>query len=424
MRAGLSRSADTRGAGAGPQAPDAGALPAGPAFAQRIPMRHPALLPIALVLTLCTLLPPAPAAADDGPVPAPDGAAPVPPAAGGEALPGEGPAPDAAAGPGAEDDGFDFRAFHRNLEAQLLHQAVPPRRTATDHGLHDIWSAVLKPRMPRMKQAVREMGRDTRWAIDPETGRAVGIAEDAWPRVVREAASLYASLGGSLEAYLKTNVRITSPFGLGLDAPAQGVSPSYPIESLGVLAYERALHRRLHGAHVVWADELHAYRALMARLQIELLRREEAWRRAEVARQRADILQEAAQGYEAALAQRVDELGVLMLSLRTLVGTLQAVEEDRLRTLVATAPVDDATREGLQAAVLSLRTGRLAARDHADDNWSRYGSLLRADWLAPRARLLKALGRAVDEAHDEGDAAEPLDAAPPDGDDAPDGTMR
>ena len=378
-------------------------------------MRAPSLLrPLALVAALGALgglaaaeedptapvAPPAPPAAPDAPV-LPEGT---------DGLP-----------PGVEDaaDGIDFRDVHANLVVQLAHIAKVPQRTSTDHALYDIWTAAIKPRLPRLKQSLNEMGRDIRFELDPDTHRAVGIAPDQWSRFIREAAALHAGLAGALDGYMKSSVKITSPFGLGLDQPA-GVAPEgYPIEALGLFAYERELNRRLLlGQNVAWPDEVHAYRTFLARLQFELARREEAWRRREIARQNAALLADAAAAYEAAIGERVDELGVMLLSVRTLVATLQAVEEDRLHRHVASVDPADASRATLDGELIKLRSGRLEARRRADESAGRYGSLLRSDWLAPRSRLLKALGEVVvDDPGDMSAPDEPADetVAPPSG---------
>lgn len=377
--------------------------------APEVPMRaHLLLGPLALALTLAVSG--GRAGAEDEPVAPPPPAlpdAPPPPVAADDVPPGEG-LPPGVVDPAA---GFDFRDVHASLVVQLDHIAQVPRRTATDHALYDIWVAAIKPRLPRLKQALTEMGRDVRFEVEPDTHRAIGIASDQWPRFIREAAALHAGLAGALDGYMKSNVKITSPFGLGLDQPAGLAPEGYPIEALGLFAYERELNRRLLlGHHVAWPDEVHAYRAFLARLQFELARREEAWRRREIARQNAALLADAAAAYEAAIGERVDELGVMLLSVRTLVATLQAVEEDRLHRHVAAVDPADPGRAALDAHLVKLRSGRLEARRRADESAGRYGSLLRTDWLGPRFKLLKALGEAVVE--------EPVDVTSPDEPDA------
>ena len=286
----------------------------------------------------------------------------------------------------------DPRAFLLDLHEQMRVLAIAPKRTEINHGRYDVWAGALKPRFGRMRQDLKDMSRAQRWWIDVESGRAVRLLGEAWPRWVAKAGSLYTSMGAALDAYRSADIKITNPYGIGIDRPAAPPTTT-PIEALDVLAYERELHRRLRLRGVLWEHEVYSYRVLLARLQAERARRAEAQRRFERALANRETAEELAEGHQASLDAQVERIGMFLLSLRTLMAMLQVEEEHRLRGLLLEAPWPDATKAKHLRALGGMREARLNAREHGGSNWGAYGRTLRAKWILPRRALLFELSR-------------------------------
>lgn len=297
-----------------------------------------------------------------------------------------------------DDEGLvavDFRSVHQALMAQLDRVIETPERTETDHGLYDVWYAVVRPRIARLKAALAFIGDDARWAIDPSAERTLGMAPGQWSGFVRDAAAANAVLAGMIDGYREANVQITLPFGYGVDQPAERVPDDVYLDELGFRGYASELSRRLRARRVAWADEVRAYRALAGRLNAELLRRGSTVP-ANDAPSPEERLEAAGARYDSALAQRVDDIALLMLGLRTYVAVVQSVEEDRLHMLVDDARVDEQTMKVRHEQLDALRKARLEAQRLKLADAGRYGSLLRIDWLAPRRELRMALGESVE----------------------------
>lgn len=290
----------------------------------------------------------------------------------------------------------DFRALHEALMAQVERVIEMPARTERDHGLYDVWYAVVRPRMARLKPAIAFIGDDARWAIDPSTRRTLGMAPDEWSGFMRDAAAAQAVLVGMIDGYREADVKLTLPLGHGVDKPAERVPDDVYLDELGFRGYASELSRRLRARRVAWADEVRAYRALAGRLNAELLRRGSSVPH-DHGPSAEEILDDATARYDAALAERVEDISLLLLGLRTYVAVLQSVEEDRLHELVDAASLDEEADAKLHADLLALRKARLDAQGLTLEEAGRYGSLLRNDWLAPRRDLRSALGEAAEE---------------------------
>ena len=282
----------------------------------------------------------------------------------------------------------DVLAFVKSMREQLALHSKAPRHTAIDHGLYDLWHAILRPRIGRMIRRVQDLQHPKRWTKS-EQGLVLGLAPDAWSRTTRNMAALYTELGAALKRYERASVSFTSPYGLGLDRrPA--VYVGYPLEHLGPVAMERELYRRLRGGRVIWRDELRAHWRLLGRFHLHYLRQAHLWQRVEVPGE-PEAMRAAHEKHEEAIDRTAESLRVQMLGLRTLMATLQAVEEDRLRTKVLASTLNPEAQGALLEMLGTMRQGRLDARDYEGDKHAEYGQRLRSRWLAVRTKLLAKL---------------------------------
>ena len=355
--------------------------------------------PLALAMTL-GLAAPAARGDDTPPAVAPTAPAAEAPAAG---------APAELVEPLMRDDeglaAIDFRSLHEALMAQVERVIETPQRTDTDHGLYDVWYAVVRPRIARLKTSLAFIGDDARWAVDTSTKRTLGLGADQWSGFVRDAAAANVVLVGMLEGYRDANVKVTLPFGVGVDRPADRVPDDVYLDELGFRGYASELSRRLRARRAAWSDEVRAYRALAGRLNAELIRRGSVVPTQDEPSPE-EVLEEASARYDALLADRVDDVGMLLLGLRTYVAVVQSVEEDRLHMLVDESGADADAMKAHHDQLDRLRTTRMDAQRLKLADAGRYGSLLRNDWLAPRRQLRTALGEATET------EPEPLTEAP------------
>jgi hypothetical protein len=315
-----------------------------------------------------------------------------------EVPPSELPAGDAPALEGAEaqrlleapQGPLDLRAFVLTLEGQLRELKTPPRKTPTDHALFDAWTAILEPRVGRMAARLKRIAEEPRWALAP-AGTSRILTPEAWDVVVREAASLYAELGGALEQYTRFRVSFTPPAGFGLQGPGAGVpDPSAQDRALErLVSLEAALEVKLASGQLIWTAELTWYWNLARRAELEMRRFQEdleRWQRQVAAFE--DLQARVAYG----LTFQRQSLRMLMFGERSLLAALQAAEEDRLRVLVEALAPDHARRTDAQALLAELRTARNAAEAHSGAQPSGWGTLLRQRWMGPRARLRALVG--------------------------------
>ncbi len=289
---------------------------------------------------------------------------------------------------------LDLRAFVLTLEGQLRELKTPPRKTPTDHALFDAWTSILEPRVSRMAARLKRIAEEPRWTHAP--GGAPGstgliLTPEAWDVVVREAASLYAELGGALEQYTRFRVSFTAPAGFGLLGPGAGVpDPSAQDRALERLfSLESALEVKLASGQLIWTAELTWYWNLARRAELELRRFQEdleRWQRQVAAFE--DLQARVAYG----LTFQRQSLRMLMFGVRSLLAALQAAEEDRLRVVVEALAPDHARRADAQALLAELRTARNAAEAHSGAQPSGWGTLLRQRWMGPRLRLRALIG--------------------------------
>ena len=140
----------------------------------------------------------------------------------------------------------------------------------------------------------------------------------------------------------------------------------------------------------VGGDELSAYWHLLGRFHVHYLREARLWQRIEVAGE-TDAMEQAHAAHEKALARRRQSLATQMLGVRALVATLQAAEEDRLRSLVDQSTLPPDGKLGARALLTSMRNGRLDAREYDGKRHAEYGQRLRTRWLSVRTKLLAKL---------------------------------
>ncbi len=337
-----------------------------------------------LALLLASFAVPRPGHGEDDPLgPPPTGDVGAPPTADPNAPVEPAPSPEIV----DPSDGPDFRDIQHSLSMQLARIAQPPARLRNEPTLANQWNGAVRPRLLRMRQAVEELGKESRYEFDPATGRAIGIVESEWPRVIREASTLHAALAGAHDDLLVAFHRVMSTRHPGVPVP--DVPEYYTTHSLSLLAYERLMHRKLLLGHPIpWHDEVDGYHLFLRRLVRDVIRREEA-----IARNEA--IEAAVARYEAAFAERVEQLSIMLLTVRTFVTALQAVEEDRLHALVAALSADDPRIADLKVDLSTIRAGRLEARTQGELKPTGYGGVLRSKWLQPRARLLSRLGKTV-----------------------------
>lgn len=313
---------------------------------------------------------------------APERAAPEAPALGG-VPPAGGLDPqqllEAPSGP------IDLRAFVLTLEGQIATLKTAPRKTPTDHALFDAWTSILEPRVGRMAARLKRIAEAQRWTAPVAGGQRI-LLPDSWDVVVREAASLYAELGGALEQYNRFRVSFTPPAGFGLVGPgAAAPDPSAQEHALARLAsLEAALELKLGSGQLIWSAELTWYWNLARRAEVEMQRFQEdleRWQRQVAAFD--DLQARIAYG----LAFQRQTLSLLMFGVRSLLAALQVAEEDRLRSAVTALAPDHPRRADAEALLVELQTARNAAEAHSGALPASWGTLLRQRWMGPRMKL-------------------------------------
>jgi hypothetical protein len=153
-----------------------------------------------------------------------DEPAPAAPAPGGDAA---APAPEGApvAAPQATSEvgkPFDLLTYLTHVRTLVSESMTPPRRSATDHGLYDLWGAILRPRAARMVARTKKLLEPGRWVFDPADGGAAHVKPEAWASTIGELASLYVELGGALQQYQQAQVTITQVRPDGTQPPPTG----------------------------------------------------------------------------------------------------------------------------------------------------------------------------------------------------------
>lgn len=335
-------------------------------------------------------------------------------------VPLEADPPDASSD-SAPDDGApqdsapeDFRPRVLGLQDELKAHAEPPLEEGPGRVLYKAWKSDLKSRSKRFASKGKELARESLWIIDEDTGAWVAVAPqdpDKWGTAVRRFASLYTELGGGLKNYGKVQI---SPERALRAWDRKYPEPRYtgltPAGVTLVRLRRRAAHLRRQGLPVPYSLRRQIdYYVILEHEEIELRRearrRWQADRRAAHARIRAEY----AETRVLVEAQR-DVLREQMKSLRALVADLQQVEEQRLEVLVAVFPPRDAVHAAGKRFLGLMASGRKKARRFDDERTSRYGLILRQNWLVQRSHLLRAIKSSERSAAKAAEAARAEDA--------------
>ncbi len=312
-----------------------------------------------------------------------------------EAEPGEGQNPAKSDAPTQPQGPVDLRALFAAFRGQLaLHQKAPSRGKY-DRAAVDAWRSILKPRARRMTRRVEWFKSADRW-LRPTTHTSwIHLAPKHWTRAVREIAALYTELGGAMNQYETVRVKVTSPLGLG----SKGVRRHNPHTGLPAGHHElrnleHDFDRRLRHGRPVWKHEIDYYWRLAHYVQAEIERREAArieWEIEQAAIE--DKLTQLHAGNQEHMEQQRETLQFQMLSLRAIVATLQAAEENRIRNALSTWKGDASVVSDTADLLERMRDARLEARSFEAKAYAKYGSLLRLKWARARTKILKSFDK-------------------------------
>ena len=227
-----------------------------------------------------------------------------------------------------------------------------PKRTKEERAVHDAWSSALKPRIASMRRHAEWVADPRQWAFDaqrePERPQAA-----AWTLAVRELAALYTELAGALFQYERFRIVWTPRTRFAI---VRGASRRVP---------EGKSKDR-------------------AKMQAEAKTALENARKAKV-----KAAQRLLDGILAALDARRKALRETLDEVRHLTAALQTDEEARLARRVDRMAEGSKARERAEDLLVELARGRLRAARYGEERAAGWGSLLRAAWLTPRARLVR-----------------------------------
>ena len=226
-----------------------------------------------------------------------------------------------------------------------------PKRTREERAVHDAWSAALKPRMANMRRHAEWVADPRHWAFDDER-EPERLQAAAWSLALRELAALYTQLAGALFQYERFRIVWTPRTRFGI---VRGASRRVPEGK----SKDRA--KMQETAKKALADAKKA--------------------KVKAAEQLLDGIVKALDARRKALGDALDEV-------RYLTAALQADEEARLARRVDRMAEGSKAREKAEDLLVELARGRLRAARHGEERAAGWGSLLRAAWLAPRARLV------------------------------------
>lgn len=291
----------------------------------------------------------------------------------------------------------DFLEALRALDDGVGHFSPPP----VDPGLYDkhreTWKRYAKPRARRMRSRIEQLRKGKLWGVPQgEDGPAVALAEDSWSALAKGLTSLYAELGTMRSRYgeQRVNERTARKAWLRRHPrpdPIERVPSRDALEELD----RTILDYRLAG-------EVVPYRLISARNRVaaQVHREEEAAR----ARKRAEYEKRKRAAFAAidarvaetngALRSDVDRLAAQQRAIREIVAAAQAIEEARLKALVAETPKVGAHLAKAEAWFAEMAAGRTKALAFDDKRSSRWGSLVRQGWMTHRTKLLAAIGKA------------------------------
>lgn len=292
--------------------------------------------------------------------------------------------------PEVDPNMVDFRDFLVKLRRSLAEYEIAPPRNNYDYAQHDAWKSILKPRAISMRRRAEKLMDQKYWVIDPATGHAVGVKPKYWNFVVREVAGLFSELGGALKQYHTVRLRITRPTGYGFmrhDPHRPGITYN-PWGGFNRYPWGRGLRRRGWNPRgwIGWGGELTSYYGWWGRYNYAWSRWDRYYRFRRLARKKVKELKER---NEQAFEDRRLGITMQLLSVRALTATLMAIEENRIRLLIAKLPRGDQMK-ALEWAE-TMRQARFEAERFESDRFSNWGGILRRKWLAPRTKLLKYL---------------------------------
>ncbi len=334
-----------------------------------------------------------------------------------------GGAPAARAG----EPGPQARAHVVALRADLEAQARAPADAGVDGVLATAHRQVVRPRLGRLRTALKDLDRDGIWVgapagpggpgpkapapsdapeapdvpdapaapVEPDAPDAPGpqwLRPDQWTGAVHKAASAYTEMAQIVRGYRRYTVG-----GERLEREWLRANPEPllygPTPAGAQAARVEGLIRWyvLHGKPIptVLLHELERWRALDVEQRIQREADHRAWlERRRLARE--EIAQTVArtraalEGAAAAWQARMDRV-------RAFVADAQVAEEGRLEGLL---PPEEAARAPLLAVLGEMAAGRTLALAAPEEPVPAWATRVRQGWLAPRARLLALLARA------------------------------
>jgi len=257
------------------------------------------------------------------------------------------------------------------------------------------WKLYQKPRTGRMRRRLETMAQAGRWTMDGKD-RAVAVAATGWSPMVRSVSAFFSEIGTIQAGYAKVKV---SP-----DRAIRSWIRRHPRpEPVGRVPSEDALDR-INGdirlaivrGYVVPTSWYVERDRLLRIVAAERAAARERNRLAYVALRRETIegLTRRAEQTRRALRDDGAALDGVMKALRALIADLQTLEQRRLEARVAEAPGDEAWRKKAAQLLKRVERGRRAGGAFSDPRPSRYGSLLRQQWLLPRDKLLAWIKKA------------------------------
>lgn len=226
-----------------------------------------------------------------------------------------------------------------------------PPRSREERAVHDAWTAALKPRRARMRRHAEWVADPRHWEFD-ERREPVRLQAAAWKLAVRELSALYTELAGALFQYERFRIVWTPRTRFAL---LRGTSRRVP---------EGKSKDR-------------------AKMQAEA---NKALQNAKKAKVKA--AQRLLDGIVKALEAARQALRETLAEVRHVTAALQTDEEERLARRVERMAEGSSAREKAEDLLVELARGRLRAARYGEERAAGWGSLLRAGWLTPRARLV------------------------------------
>lgn len=229
--------------------------------------------------------------------------------------------------------------------------AAPPR-SGRERAVYDAWKVAIQPRSRRMLGRVERLADAAHWEYDAAR-RPVRLRASLWTTTVRDAAALYTELFGALHQHESVRIvwRPKLHFGAvkGTHAEIKTAKDQAKQRAAETKALEAAASARMKAAKKTLQDVLDG---------LERLR--------------------------SALRAAIEET-------RHLVAALMEAEELRLQARIRELSEGTSEREHAEDLLVDLAQGRLNAKRYGEAKPAGYGSLLRRQWLRPRARLVRLL---------------------------------